>query len=315
MLTFLDHNSRYLTSLQWVLYLNRKWGVGMGVEWTVRKILDWTKGYFRKAGVGNSRLTAEKLLAHSLDVDRLKLYLYPDRPVSKKERATFKELILKRKRGVPTQYLIGEVSFMGCDLKVDERSLIPRPETEEMVDRVITKNREKEDLHILDLGTGSGAIAIALAKFLNSSRVVASDITKEALDLAKENAKRNMVHDRIEFLLSDWFSKVKGNFDLIVTNPPYVNHKDLNKLPQEVKNNEPIRAVDGGAKGLEEIRKILEKADDYLKEEGELWMEIGRKQAKEISQIIEGTQLGNHFKFVRDLGGKYRILTTDAKVN
>lgn len=281
----------------------------MEVEWTVRKILDWTKGYFRKAGVGNSRLTAEKLLAHCLEVDRLNLYLYPDRPVSKEERATFKELIVKRKQGIPTQYLIGKVSFMGCELRVNEHVLIPRPETEELVDKVIHENRERENLHILDLGTGSGAIAIALAKFLFSSRVVATDISEMALNLARENAERNLVDGRINFLLSNWFSEVEDTFDLILSNPPYIKREEMEELPDEVKNNEPVEALDGGPRGLEEIRKILERAHDYLTDDGQLWMEIGHDQWEEIADIIKATKLNREVKFLKDLGGKYRILT------
>ncbi len=279
------------------------------MEWTVRKILDWTKDYFRKAGISNSRLTAEKLLAHSLDVDRLYLYLYPDRPINKEERAACKELIKKRKRGIPTQYLIGKVSFLGCELKVDTDVFIPRPETEEMVEKIISENRDDKALNVLDLGTGSGAIAIALARYLNISHLTALDISQKALNVAQDNAKRNKVQDRIKFLLSDWFSQVSESYDLIVSNPPYVSWEEMDRLPDEVKENEPLKSLNGGRKGLEEIKKLINSSSDHLKDSGELWMEIGHNHSEDVMDIIANSSLNKReVKFIRDLNGKCRIL-------
>jgi release factor glutamine methyltransferase len=275
----------------------------MGGEWTTKAILEWTKDYFRKLGISNARFEAETLLAYSLGVDRLDLYLNPQRVLSKEERANFKELIRKRKEGTPLQYLIGEVEFMGFPLRINEAVLIPRFETEELIERVMADSDGHES-SILDLGTGSGAIAIALAHFFPQAKIVAVDLSDEALELAKENATRNGVFERIEFILSDWFEKVEGRFDLIVSNPPYVASSVVGDLPPEVKN-EPMIAFDGGERGLREIKRIIEQAPSYLKREGKLYLEIGDNQASEVRRLLAS---GFDVKVFKDLAGKERIV-------
>lgn len=179
-----------------------------------------------------------------------------------------------------------------------------------MVEKIISENRADKALDVLDLGTGSGAIAIALARYLNPPQVTAVDISEKALDVARDNAKRNQVQDRIKFILSNWFSEVKESYDLIVSNPPYVSWEEMDKLPDEVKKNEPLKALDGGEKGLEEIKKLLNSSSDYLKDNGELWMEIGHNHFEDVMDIIADTPPLNkrEVKFIRDLNGKCRIL-------
>ncbi|MFQ6117965.1 MAG: peptide chain release factor N(5)-glutamine methyltransferase, partial [Candidatus Bipolaricaulia bacterium] len=205
----------------------------------MRTILGWTRDYLRQGGVELPRFEAEELLAHALKVERLTLYLEPERVLGEEELARFRMLIRKRRAGVPLQYLLGEVEFMGLKLGVDGRALIPRPETEGLVELILRDVEPETEVEILELGTGSGAIAVALAKFLPQCRITATDISREALELARENAARNGVEGRIEFLESDWFAEVSGRFDLIVANPPYVSIEELEELPGEVREHEP----------------------------------------------------------------------------
>lgn len=291
---------------------------GVGEEWTVRRVLEWTKGYLRRGGVKQARFEAEVLLAHALGVERLELYLHPERVLTAEERARFRELIRQRREGKPLQYLLGEVEFMGLKLRVNEQVLIPRPETEELVELILKelgKAGEKgKELAVLDLGTGSGAIALALAKFLPRAEVTAVDISPEALRLAEENAKRNGLGGRIRFLLSDWFSCVEGKFDLIVANPPYVAREEARELPREVREHEPPLAWDGGREGLESLRKIIAAAPRYLRSGGRLYLEIGATQGEKVCELVLATGAFDGLEIFPDLRGRERHLRAIRKV-
>ncbi|MFB6290168.1 MAG: peptide chain release factor N(5)-glutamine methyltransferase [Candidatus Bipolaricaulia bacterium] len=282
-------------------------GYILSKTWTVKEILDWTRDYFKGAGIERSRLEAEQLLAHTLDVDRIQLYMNPDRPLDEKELKSFKPLIKKRKSGQPLQYITGQVSFMGLSLKVDDRALIPRPETEEMTEEILGEFRQFEGVKVLDLGTGSGAIAIALARFLVEPTVTAVDKSPEALELAKENAGRNDLGTSIEFRQSDWFSEVSETYDVIVSNPPYVPSSSLKELKEEIKDYEPAEALDGGAEGLKEIKNILDQVEGYLTEGGAVFLEIGHEQGKEVKNYATSQNLQN-IRLIEDSQGTDRIL-------
>ncbi|MFW6049292.1 MAG: peptide chain release factor N(5)-glutamine methyltransferase, partial [Candidatus Bipolaricaulota bacterium] len=230
------------------------------------------------AGIEKSRLEAEELLAHTLEVDRLNLYLDPDRPLTKAELDRYRPLIKKRKSGEPLQYITGKTSFMGVSLKIDDRALIPRPETEEMTEEILARFRHRSGLRVLDLGTGSGAIAIALARFLVNPRITAVDNSESALELAEENVAENEVSDAVEFRQSDWFSKVDEKYDIIVSNPPYVATQEIEELSPDIKEHEPLEALDGGGNGMEEIRRILGEVSGYLTEDGAFFLEISYNQ-------------------------------------
>ncbi|MEF8725308.1 MAG: peptide chain release factor N(5)-glutamine methyltransferase [Candidatus Bipolaricaulota bacterium] len=270
-------------------------------------MLDWTRDYFKGAGVERSRLEAEKLLAHTLDIDRLKLYTNPDRPLDKKELDNFRPLVKERKSGQPLQYITNQVSFMGFTLKIDDRALIPRPETENMTEEILSRFREQKNLTVLDLGTGSGAIAIAMARFLVQPKVTAVDKSANALELAKINAEKNDLGDQIEFLQSDWFSDVSGTFDLIVSNPPYVASSEIVELKAEIKDHEPIEALNGGKEGLREIKHILSGVEEYLTENGAIFLEIGHAQGDKVKDCASSVNLSK-IKLLEDLQGKDRIL-------
>ena len=257
-------------------------------SWSVREILYWTRKHLKRAGIEAARFEAEVLLAHALGTERLELYLNPQRVLSIKERARFKQLIAKRVQGAPLQYLIGTVDFMGCELGVNKAVLIPRFETEELVEKVLQDVNSQSALNILELGTGSGAIAIALAQHLKQAKITATDISAEALEVARKNAQHNGVFEKIIFLKSDWFSEVSGAFDVIISNPPYVDSQSLRELPKEVKQ-EPQIALDGGEAGLEAIRTIIEQAPLYLVEGGRLYLEIGETQAQSVFALARKT--------------------------
>lgn len=276
-------------------------------SWSVRQVLDWTRKYLRQAGVEAARFEAEILLAHALGTERLELYLNPERGVNEQERARFKRLLTKRTQGVPLQYLIGTVDFMGCEICVNEAVLVPRFETEELVEKILQDVPSELALSILELGTGSGAIAIALAKHLKHAKIVATEISVEALEIAQKNAERNGVSNRIAFLQSDWFSEVSGSFDLIVSNPPYVDSKRLRTLPKEVKH-EPRIALDGGEAGLQAIRTIIEGAPAHLKQNSRLYLEIGETQAEKVAELTRATGAFSTIEILRDSAGKDRFL-------
>lgn len=281
--------------------------------WTVQDILDWTTEYFQKEDINRSRLEAEMLLAHSLQIDRLNLYLYPDRPLTEEELDNFRPMIKKRKKGVPIQYITEKVNFMGVDLKVDKRALIPRPETEEMIELILSEHKGEKGLEILDLGTGCGAIAVTLAKYLVEPQITASDISEEALELARENASNNEVENNTRFIKSDWFKDLDGQFDIIATNPPYVGHGELEDLDPKIKEHEPTIALNGGEKGLEEITNILGNADTYLKPSGCLYVEIGADQGERVKETAREQGFFDSIKTIKDSGEKDRILTAEKK--
>lgn len=231
----------------------------------------------------------------------------PDRPLDEDELNNFRPLVKERKAGQPLQYITGQVSFMGLSLKVDERALIPRPETEEMTEEILEEFRDYEGVKVLDLGTGSGAIAIALARFLVEPTITAVDKSPEALDLARENARRNDLKDEIEFRRSDWFSEVSENYDVIVSNPPYVPSSKLKELKDEIKDHEPPEALDGGEEGTREIKNILDQVEGYLSEGGALFLEIGHDHGGEVKEYAASQNLTD-VRLIEDSQGTDRIL-------
>ncbi len=261
-------------------------GSKLSGEWTVREVLNWTRGYFEEAGIIQPRLEAEILLAHALEVERLQLYLSPDKPLTVDERTKFRTFIQKRRAGTPLQHLIGEVSFFGLRFKVRRDALIPRGETEELLDRTLRLVPRDQDVRCLDLGTGSGVLAVSIARYLPRAAVVAVDISPEALELARENATLNGVADRVTLVESDWFAGVDGAFDLIVSNPPYVESGAIAGLAAEVRDHEPHVALDGGPDGIDQIRNVIAGAVAHLAPGGRLLLEIGHGQGERVRALL-----------------------------
>lgn len=252
--------------------------------WTILKILNWTKQYFADKGVENPRLDAEILLCAVLKCERIKLYLDFERPLDEQELAQYRNYVARRAKHEPLAYILGEKAFMRNIFKVSRDTLVPRPETELLVESLVMASEKINPApKILDIGTGSGAIIVSLLDYLPQAKGVGVDISSGALVTAKENALQIGVADRAAFLLSDLFSAVPENkkFDIIVSNPPYIPAADIAKLAEDVQQ-EPHGALDGGEDGLDFYRRIIAQAPQYLAEEGMLAFEIGIRQSAAV---------------------------------
>jgi release factor glutamine methyltransferase len=280
----------------------------MGEEWTIREALNWTRDYFRKGSISAARFEAELLLAHAMEIEWLQLYLQPDRSLSSAERKRFRQLIERRRAGTPLQYLLGSVDFYNCRLQVNGDVLIPRPETEELVECILTDYQGRPLGQVLDLGTGSGAIAIALALARPDAQVTAGDCSAASLEVARQNAVQNGVADRIVFRRSDWFAGLTGTFDVIVANPPYVSSRQWEKLASEVREHEPAVALDGGADGLAAVRQIVREAPEHLRSGGHLYLEIGAGQETTVRQLLEAQPAFVEILIRKDLAGHPRFV-------
>lgn len=284
--------------------------------WTTRKLLAWTTEHFQKKGIDSPRLSAEMLLAHVLSVGRLKLYMDPDRPASELERAAFRELVERASRHEPVDYLVGKAPFFSMTLKVDERVLIPRPSTETVVEHIVQHARRTPGFSspsVADIGTGSGAIAIALARHVPNCRVVATDISADALALAAENARDIGVAELIEFRQGSLLEPLGGGrFRYLVSNPPYISDKEWEAVEPNVKDYEPTSALRGGVDGLDYIRPIIAGALSHLERPGQLVLEIAASQKQAVLQLAEQAGLKNA-RVLADHEGLPRVLVAESQ--
>lgn len=275
----------------------------MPETWTTLKLVAWTQDFFAKRGVDAPRLTAELLLAHALSCDRVRLYLDFDKPVGEAELARFRELVRRRADGEPTAYLLGRRDFYGRPFGVDPRVLVPRPETELVLEAALAALPEGG--RALDLCTGSGCLAISLALERVGARVVATDVSDDALAVARENA--SALGASVEFAAGDLWAAVHGDepFDVVVSNPPYIPAKELAGLPREVRR-EPCIALDGGEDGLAVLRRVVAGAPARLRPGGVLCVEMHESHA----DVLPGLCLEAGFARAearRDLAGLPRF--------
>ena len=235
------------------------------------------------------RLDVETLLQKVLGVDRLYILLNLERVLSEDEEQLFNKFINERLNNRPIAYIVGNREFMGLDFFVKEGVLIPRPDTEVLVEEVIELAKKKDAKNILDIGTGSGAITVSLAKYLENVKVTSVDISDIALEIGKRNAISNEVDDRINFVKSDLFTNIdkETKFDIIVSNPPYIKREVIDTLDKQVKDYEPYNALEGGVDGLDFYRAITKQAKNYLKKGGILVYEVGHDQSKDVSKLME----------------------------
>lgn len=238
------------------------------------------------------RLDVELFLQKALgDVDRIYIHLNLNKELTNEQYEEFLVYISDRINGRPVAYIVGNREFMGLDFFVKEGVLIPRPDTETLVEEIIELCKNKnEEINIVDIGTGSGAITVSLAKYIENSRVISLDISDIPLEVGKINAVNNGVDDKIEFIKSDVFSGIKNRgekFDIIVSNPPYIPKKDIETLHTQVKDYEPYNALEGGEDGLDFYRQITEESIQYLKQNGILAYEVGHDQAEDVSKIMK----------------------------
>jgi release factor glutamine methyltransferase len=287
------------------------------INWTTRKLLDWTGGYLESRGVDSPRLAAEMLLAQVLGVGRVKLYMDLDRPASPLERAAYRELVERAAAHEPVQYLVGKAHFFSMELAVNGDVLIPRPSTETLVEHVIQHARRTPGFAqpaVADIGTGSGAIAIAVARHLPEARVIATDPSAKALEVAKDNARRLEVADRVEFRRGRFFEPLLGErFTYVLSNPPYISDARWKEVAANVKDYEPTDALRAGAEGLDCLRVLVEGACDYLADPGQLVLEIASDQAAAVKQLIaEVAQLTNP-RVLADHEGHDRVVVADHR--
>ncbi len=272
---------------------------------TVLEVLRATTEYFTRHEVENPRLNAEHLVAHVLGKKRIELYMEFDRPLGERELAPLREFIRKRATGTPLQHLLGTVEFHGRIFATDARALIPRPETELLME-VILKEPLPASPRVLDVGTGSGVIALTLAAELPQADVSAVDISPDALALARENAERLGLTERVRFSQSDLLGSVEGAFDLIVANLPYIPAGEIAGLAREVQHD-PVLALDGGPVGSEIVAKLIDQARAHLKPGGRLALEIGHDQAHALAAELE-RQKYRDIRPVADYQGILRFL-------
>lgn len=282
---------------------------------TVLEVIKLSTEYLQKKGVESPRSNAEILLADILKCKRLELYLAFDKPLAKEEVEVYREAIRKRGLRIPLQYIVGNVEFFGINLLVNENVLIPRPETELLVELIINETDKYKLIRILDIGTGSGNIPIAIAKNLIKAEVTSIDISDNAIKIAKQNAELNSVGDRIEFKYFDIFNddiNLLGKFDIIVSNPPYVSNDDFENLEPELKVYEPKIALTDYSDGITFYNKIISSAKMLLNNNSKLYFEMGKDQHSSISELMRREGYLN-IKITKDYSGIERIICGEIK--
>ena len=283
---------------------------------TVHDILNEATHDFEAVEIPSARLDAEVLLSFYLGCDRLEFYKNPDMPISETKLSAFRNLIVRRLQWEPVAYITGRKEFWSFTLEVNSSVLIPRPDTEIIVEEALNiyRNFTSLPVRILDIGTGSGAIALALAREITGAKVVATDISIAALNLAQKNAATLGLKEKIDFRQGNLFEPVDGLFDIIVSNPPYIAAKEYEELPVSVKAFEPREALFAGESGLGFYEKLIYQAAGFLQKNGWLLLEIGAKQEAGIRGIIKGSGFYDSIEMRRDYAGLPRVIKARRKV-
>ncbi len=271
--------------------------------------------HFTKKGIDSPRLTAELILSFVLGTGRIELYMHFDQPVKKPQLDKLHSLVNRCTQNEPVQYLTGRCEFYSLSLEVSPACLIPRPETEMLVERAIEFLRSRAGAqYVCDLCTGCGCIAVVVAKNFSNAKIIATDICDKALRVAAQNVAKYQLEERIELLQGDLFEPVISQldvreFDLIVCNPPYVSRSEYEKLDAKVKNYEPKLALDGGPDGLDIYRRIAADVGGHLKKDGALLLEIGFLQGQQVKKLLEDTNAFESVKVEKDFNNNDRIVT------
>ena len=282
---------------------------------TVKALIETTTARLQAAGIAQARWDAELLVAHGLKESRLVLYAHPERGVDKEDQATLSSLVARRANREPLQHLIGFQEFWGLSFKVGPDVFIPRPETECIIEAALTFREALKSLTspiVVDIGTGSGCLAVALAKELPQAQIYATDLSSEALSIAEENARAHGVSGRLRFLKGDLYGPLKRQglacqINLLVSNPPYIPQTSLEDLQPEVRDYEPRMALDGGVDGLEVYRRLLVEAPALLAPGGIMILELGQGQAADVGALAIRSGL-MIYRMVKDGAGIPRVL-------
>lgn len=276
--------------------------------WTIGRLLQWSEGFFRDKGIETPRLDAEVLLSHVLEKPRIYLYVHYDQPLDPDELAAYRGFVRRRAARDPVAYLLGEREFMGLTFRVSPAVLVPQPDTETLVGEAEKRLRGTPGARIADVGTGSGAIALSLLYMLPNLTAAAVDVSPAALEVARENAARLSLSDRVTFYEGDLLAPLLGQtFDAILSNPPYIPRKDIAALSPEVRA-EPHVALDGGADGLDFYRRLTREAAALLRPGGFLAVEAGQGEAAAISAMARANGW-TEVDIVQDLAGIDRVVT------
>ena len=287
----------------------------------IEEALQRASFYLENAGLENPRVEAEVLLAHLLETDRLQLFLKRTQNLSSRQENLFEELVRRRAAGEPTAYITGTKEFYGYRFNVNKAVLIPRPETELLVDRALSwlnrlKSEGYKNIRVLDLGTGSGILAITIALKVNDVQIDAVDISAGALQTAKLNAARHRVEDRISWNCGNYFEVFNSSttpplFNLVISNPPYLTKKEMRDLPSHILDHEPCEALDGGEDGLDGYRKIFNDLALHLTKPSMLLLEAGAGQQKMLDSLCRGSGIFNSITWHQDLAGHARVLEVE----
>ena len=285
--------------------------------WTIGRLLTWTTDYLKQHGADSPRLDAEVLLAHVRGCPRIQLYANFEEEASEAARSSFRELVKKRAEGMPVAYLVGKREFFSLDFKVTPDVLIPRPETEHVVMAVLdrVKNKQADVVEVCDMCTGSGCIAISIAKHAPTSQLTAVDISRAALAIARENATTHGVGQRIEFVESDLFAAIPADrqFDFIASNPPYISSEECAKLPKTVRDYEPLLALEAGEHGLDVLKRLIPDAGKHLRTGGSLIMEISPMILGPVSELVSNSGCFEPPEVIKDLAGHARVVVGKKK--
>lgn len=288
---------------------------------TVSNLIRWASKTLKAHGIDSPRLDAEVILSHLLNCKRIELYIHPDKLLEDATAESYKKAIQKRTRRVPLQYITNHAEFMSMDFYVDERVLIPRPETELLVEAVIKRSQiysKEPEILIVDIGVGSGNIAITLAKKIINSKIFAIDISPDALSVAKINAQRHQVLEKITFLCGDTFKPLSGlkletEIHFIVSNPPYLASDEFVTLQEEVRMFEPYTALVSDQDGLYMFKHIITNTHTWLKPGGFIVLEVGESQAPKVAKLLEGTKYFKKIEFIKDYQYINRIVVAQTE--
>ena len=284
-------------------------------SWTILRVIQWTTDYFKEKNVEEPRASAEILLAQVLKLKRIQLYLNYDKPLHTEELSRYKDYIKQRVAGKPVQYITGTQEFWSIPLRLTSAVLIPRPESELLVERGVQAVSETYRPLILEIGTGSGAISIALAKEIESAFIVGTDISCQALSVAKQNRDRAGVSERLSYIQCDLLKcmRPKNHFHLIVSNPPYVSEEEYENLPTSIKSFEPQKALLAGKEGLDILKPLIHQAHNYLLPGGYLLLEIGAGQGDAVLAITRDLGVYREISIIKDYAGKNRVLSAQKQ--
>lgn len=284
--------------------------------WTIGRILKWTEQYFEQKGVESPRLDAEVLLSHLLKKQRIYLYVHFDEPLQAEELAAYREMIKKRVAHVPVAYILGEKEFMGLTFRVTSDTLVPRPDTEILVQTAVDalKGMPAASRRLADIGTGSGAICLSVLHFTEGTEADTVDISLAARAVAEQNAESLGLAERITFYTGDLLEPIKGNtYTAILSNPPYIPQADIETLAPEVRCKEPMTALCGGTDGLDFYRRLCAEAPDMLEAGGFMAFEVGIHQAETVATLAEEHPLIERTEIIKDYAGIDRVVVAWRK--